>query len=122
VMQTCLRSLPGSQGVRINPRSQRVRRQCWCLKRACSIGSGSGLGLRVLASAGCALLCSDILHVQLPRYEIDLRVGVQGLLDDELCVACGRHCFVFVGWVWWNSNNTVEVLITLDCNIYRGCY
>ncbi len=67
---------------------------------------------------------SDILDVQLPRNEVDLRVGVQGLLDDELCVACCRHCFDFVGWVWvrWNSNNTVEVLIILDCNIYRGCY
>jgi hypothetical protein len=96
-MQTCLRSLLGSQGVRIGPRSQRVRRQCWCLKRACSIGAGSGLGLRVLAGAGCALFGSDILDVQLPRYEIDLRVGVQGSLDDELCVACGRHCLILLG-------------------------
>ena len=63
---------------------------------------------------------SDILDVQLPRNEVDLRVGVQGLLDDELCVAC--YCFDFVGWVRWNSNNTVEVLIILGCNIYRGCY
>jgi hypothetical protein len=65
---------------------------------------------------------SDILDVQLPRYEIDLRVSVQGLLDDELCVACGRHCLIFVGWVRLNSNNTIEVLIILGCNIYRGCY
>ncbi len=25
---------------------------------------------------------------------------------------------IFVGWVRWNSNNTVEVLIILGCNIY----
>ncbi len=65
---------------------------------------------------------SDILDVQLPRNEVDLRVSVQGLLDAELRVACCRHCFDFVGWVRCNSNNTVEVLIILGCNIYRGCY
>ncbi len=41
---------------------------------------------------------SNILNVQLPRNEIDLWVGVQGLLDDKLCVACRRHCLIFVGW------------------------
>ncbi len=40
---------------------------------------------------------SDILNVQLPRYKIGLRVGVQGLLDDDLCVACGRHCLILFG-------------------------
>ncbi len=39
---------------------------------------------------------SDILDVQIPRNEVDLRVGVQGLLDAELCVACSRNCFDFL--------------------------
>ncbi len=46
----------------------------------------------VLARADCVLCGGDILNVQLQRDEIDLRVGVQGLLDEELCLACGRHC------------------------------
>ena len=58
---------------------------------------------------------SDILDVQLPRNEVDLRVGVQGLLDAELRVACCWHCFDCC-WVGrWNSNNTVECLKNNTC-------
>ncbi len=61
---------------------------------------------------------SDILNVQLPRYEIDLQVGVQGLLDDELCVACGRHCLILLGGCGGILITLFGVLIILGCNIY----
>ncbi len=55
------------QGVRIVPRLQRVRRQCWCLKRACPIGAGSELGLRALVREGCALLWQRHLGCSTPK-------------------------------------------------------
>ena len=52
-----------------------------------------------------------VLDVQLPIYEVGVWVDIKGLSDAELCLLCRRHCCALGGW--WNSNNTVEVSITL---------
>ncbi len=74
-MYSSLRSLPDSQGVQIDSRSQRVRRQCRCLKRARPIGAGSGLGFRVLAGEGCALLWQQHLGCSTPKETMKLISG-----------------------------------------------
>ncbi len=49
-----------------------------------------------------------VLDVQLPIYEVDFWVDIEGLSDAELCLLCTsrRHCCALGGW--WNSNNPVK--------------